>query len=1110
MKSRLLIFLWLSAMITTYAFAKMILGWTVIDEASTTIANYLHDAGITNGDVVMIFAHRSVELVCAFMGTLASGATVTVLDPLYPPQRQQIYLEVSQPKALISIGKTTDENGPLAPLVQKYIGEDLGIKVRIPELRLSDTGLLSGGDKEGVDIFDSLRSKASSPPDVIVGPDSYPTLSFTSGSEGRPKGVLGRHYGLTRYFPWMAKRFNLSSESLFACLSGIAHDPFQRDIMTPLFLGAQLLIPAKEDIQHEKLSEWMRRWSPTTTHLTPAMGQILVGGATAKFPALKQVVFVGDVLTTRDCKALRQLGPSCSIINMLGTTETKDPEALDSLGDTIPAGWGMQDVQILVISREDNTKICPVGEQGEIYFRAAGLAEGYLGDPQKTAEKFVDNWLVDNAKWVEADKANDKGEPWRRYYKGPRDRLYRTGDLGQYLPSGAVRVSGRIDSQVKIRGFRIELNEIDANLGGSPLVRDVKTLVRRDRNEEPTLVSYIVPEISEWKRWLEAQNHEDIEDEGVEMGPTVVYLKRFRRMQAEVRDHLKPRLPAHSVPSIYVMLQKLPLNPNGKVDFPNLPFPDAAARTEDASEEDLKSWEALSETEKTLATQWSTLIPGLNAKTIRPESNFFDCGGHTLLAQQLLLNIRKSLGADITIGVLYANPSLRGLGSQVDRLRSGQAATVDKAVDTVYAESFDELINTLDDKYQSADPDALSPSSGATFFLTVATGFWEPTLSRRSWAERTPSSSRTFVEPRDLTLPRIGSWAERIECVLGDLSKPRLGLDDASWKHVTETADAVVHNAAYVHWIARYEQMMRPNVLSTIEAMKLCNEGKPKLFSFVSSTSTLDTDHYVKLSHEQTATGRGAVLEADDMQGSRVGLGTGYGQTKWVSEQLVREAGKRGLRGAVVRPGYILGSRENGVSNTDDFLIRLCKGCVQLGARPLIINSVNAVPVDHVARVVIASALNPLPGVNVVHVTAHPRLRMNEFLSALEYYGYKVPEDQEQSALMPLFHMATSNLPSTTHAPELDDRNAVAVLKADADRWTGVDDSAGEGITREDIGRYLRFLAEIKFMPLPTGRGRELPPSRPTLRRLRHSGELEVAVARLREVLDDAKVDHSS
>ncbi|RSL68318.1 hypothetical protein CEP54_002813 [Fusarium duplospermum] len=513
------------------------------------------------------------------------------------------HLEVSQPNALISIGKTTEENAPLAPLVHKYIDEDLVINVRILELRLSDAGLLSGGAKEGVDIFDSLRSKISSPPN-IVGLDSNPTLSFTSGT----------------------KRFNLSSESFFACPSGIAHDPIQR---------------ARE-------TERVDKTLVTDYDSPPAMGQILVGGATAKFPALKQVFFVGDVLTTRNCKALHQLGPSSSTC------------------------WELP--------RQ-------VRGVGEIYFRAAGLAEGYFGDPQKTAEKFVDNWLVDNAKWVEADRANDKGEPWLKYYKGPRDRLYRTGDLGQNLTSGAVRVSGRIDSQVKIRSFQIELNEIDANLGESPLVRDVKILVRRDRNEEPTL------------------NHEDIEDEGVEIRPTVVYLKRFRRMQAEVRDHLKSRLPAHSVPSIYIMLQKLPLNPNGKVDFPNLPFPDAAARTEDASEEDLKSWEVLSVTKKTLATQWSTLIPGLNTKTIRPESNFFDCGGDSLLAQQLLLNIRKSLG------------------SQVDRLRSGQAATVDKAVDTAYAKSFDELISILDDKYQSADPDALSPSSGATFFLTGATGF---------------------------------------------------------------------------------------------------------------------------------------------------------------------------------------------------------------------------------------------------------------------------------------------------------------------------------------------------------------------------------------------------
>ncbi|KAM0073628.1 large subunit of alpha-aminoadipate reductase [Fusarium odoratissimum] len=701
--------------------------------------------------------------------------------------------------------------------------------------------------------------------------------------------------------------------------------------MTPLALGASLILPTKEDIQHVKLSEWMRKWSPTITHLTPAMGQILVGGATAQFPSLRQVFFFGDVLTTRDCRSLRQLSPACTIINMYGTTETsravsylevpsaqEDPTALDSLGDSIPAGWGMKGVQVLVVDREDHTKISPIGVVGEIYIRAAGLAEN--------KEKFIDNWFVDNKKWVEADKANDKGEPWRKYYKGPRDRLYVTGDLGEYRPDGAVRVLGRMDSQVK----------------------------------------------------LETQGLQDIDEEGVEIGPCTVYLKRFRRIQAEVRDHLKSRLLAHSVPSIYIVLQKLPLNPNGKVDSPNLPFPDASLMTEDASEEDLKSWETFSETEKTIATQWSTLIPGLNAKMVRPDSSFFDCGGHSLLAQQLLLNLRKELRVDVTIGVLYANPTLRGLGSAVDSLRSGQAVTVDRSNDTVYSDSLDELTNTLD-------------ANGATFFLTGATGFLGAYLAKDILDRKNTKLIACIRGAKDLKFAKE-CLAERISCVIGDLSKPRLGLDDASWKHVADTADAFIHNAAYVHWIARYEQMMGPNVLSTIDAMKLCNEGKPKLFPFVSSTSTLDTDYYINLSGAQTATGRGAVLEYDDLLPNRTGLGTGYGQTKWVSEQLVREAGRRGLRGAIVRPGYILGSRNSGVSNTGDWIVRLLKGCCQLSARPRIINSVNAIPVNHVACVVVASTLNPLPGMNVVHVTAHPRLRMNKLLSARSYYGYKVPE----------------------------------------------------------------------------------------------------------------------
>lgn len=443
----------------------------------------------------------------------------------------------------------------MAPIVRKYIDEELHLKAEVPSLRIGDDGVLSGGTVNGSDIFAQVRSKASAPPDALVGPDSNPTLSFTSGSEGRPKGVLGRHYSLAYYFSWMAERFQLSSESRFTMLSGIAHDPIQRDIFTPLFLGAQLLVPSREDIQHEKLAEWMSEHKPTVTHLTPAMGQILVGGASATFPSLDRAFFVGDVLTTRDCRSLRELAVNVNIVNMYGTTETqravsyyeipsrtKDSTYLDRLKDLVPAGKGMKNVQLLVVNREDRTKLCTVGQIGEIYVRAAGLAEGYKGDPALNGQKFVNNWFVDNNVWVEADQKNHKGESWRKHYKGPRDRLYRTGDLGRYLESGDVECTGRVDDQVKIRGFRIELNDIDSNLRQNPLIRDCKTLVRRDKFEEATLVSYIVPEFNEWPQWLKAHGLEDIEDEGTDFGPTRVFSKRFRRMQTEVRDDLKGRL----------------------------------------------------------------------------------------------------------------------------------------------------------------------------------------------------------------------------------------------------------------------------------------------------------------------------------------------------------------------------------------------------------------------------------------------------------------------------------------------------------------------------------------------------------------------------------------
>jgi L-aminoadipate-semialdehyde dehydrogenase len=269
-----------------------------------------------------------------------------------------------------------------------------------------------------------------------------------------------------------------------------------------------------------------------------------------------------------------------------------------------------------------------------------------------------------------------------------------------------------------------------------------------------------------------------------------------------------------------------------------------------------------------------------------------------------------------------------------------------------------------------------------------------------------------------------------------------------------------------------------------------CATGKPKRIAFVSSTSTLDNEHYLELSK----TDKG-VLETDDLEGSRKGLGTGYGQSKWASEYIVREAGRRGLVGAIIRPGYIVGDPESGISVTDDFLVRLWKGCLQVGARPDIDNPLNAVPVTQVSRIVVASAFH-LPtatgqSLGVAQVTPHPRFTLNQWIGALEVYGFKAPitpyqdwsakvteyvndgTKTEEHALLPLFHLVTGNLPADAVARKLDDSNAAASLKL----YEATEDPlAGSVMKVETIGMYLAYLVATGFLPAPTEKGeKELP-----------------------------------
>ncbi|CAG8523111.1 8211_t:CDS:2, partial [Ambispora leptoticha] len=848
---------------------KKIFTYREIHEASNLVAQYLRLKGIEREDVVMVYAYRGVDLVVAVMGVLKAGATFSVIDPAYPPDRQNIYLQVAQPRGIIVLKKA----GTLNSTVRSYIQANLSIKCEIPALRiLEDNKGVKGGEIDGKDIFDILRGFESQDLGIVIGPDSIGTLSFTSGSTG----VRGRHFSLTHYYPWMSQEFGLSEKDRFTMLSGIAHDPIQRDIFTPLFLGAELHVPTSEDIGIPgSLATWMAESKITVTHLTPAMGQLLSANASTPIPSLRNAFFVGDILTKRDCNRLQRLAPNTAIINMYGTTETQRsvsyftipplssaPTFLASQKDVIPAGKGMQNVQLLVVNRHNMNVLCGVGEIGEIYVRAGGLAEGYLQLEQVTREKFLTNWFSDGKNKNDDDEKGS--EEWRAYWKGKRDRLYKTGDLGRYRPDGNVECVGRADDQIKIRGFRIELGEIDTHLSQHPLVRENVTLVRRDKYEEQTLVSYFVPvESSEMAEFLSSTDEDDDEDDAGTKGR-----QKYRRLIKEIREYLKQKLPSYSVPSVFVPLRKMPLTPNGKIDKPALPFPDTAQLTASKAPstthtKDDTHLQNLTPIEQTIHKIWSQLLPEPPKPVIPIDENFFDLGGHSIIATRLIFELRKACGVNVPLGLVFQEPTIRGQAKEIEGIlnlelniaNSDNSTNSNNKINKIDVKTMDESSsNTKEDDqvYDYAaelEPliaeyllDSYNPlpvnSHRKTIFVTGVTGFLGTFIlsSLLDTSNEIKVIAHVRAKSKELALERVQKslkahmvWREewftenRLEVVCGDLEKERLGIDEDEWRILTEQVDVVIHNGALVHWVYPYTKLRAANVLSTLWAIRLAS-----------------------------------------------------------------------------------------------------------------------------------------------------------------------------------------------------------------------------------------------------------------------------------------------
>jgi amino acid adenylation domain-containing protein len=447
--------------------------------------------------------------------------------------------------------------------------------------------------------------------------DSPAYVAYTSGTTGGVKAILGLHGPVSHFIEWQASRFAISGEDRFVLLAGLSHDPLLRDVFTPLSIGASVCVPpASVMLEPDRLAAFLAEHEVTIVHLTPPMGELLSQARSASSWTPRYFFFGGDTLSRRLVARLRSRWPSANVVSFYGATETPQAMAFTVVGeeppagvgvptDAVPLGTGIDGVQLLVFGAHGAP--AGIGEIGEVCVRTPYLSHGYVNDAALTAARFVRNPFGANAS----------------------DRVYRTGDLGRHGPDGSVTFSGREDGQVKVRGYRVELGEVEDRLRELPSVEQAVVVAREDQPGERRLVAYTVCR------------------SGGEHDSSVL------------RRALSATLPAYMMPSVFVQLSSLPLTPNGKIDRRALPAPEEPVAADGEFEE------PDGELEKEIARVWGEV---LGVGRVGRHQDFFDLGGHSLMATRIAATLKARVGVDVRVRLFFEARTVASFAGSVEAL----------------------------------------------------------------------------------------------------------------------------------------------------------------------------------------------------------------------------------------------------------------------------------------------------------------------------------------------------------------------------------------------------------------------------------------------------------
>jgi amino acid adenylation domain-containing protein len=569
------------------------ISYAELNRKANQLAHHLRSLGIGPDTLVGICVERSVDMLIGLLGIWKAGAAYVPLDPSYPQERLALMLREARVPVLLT-------QNELLPVLPEHSSQVVFLDSDWPTI--------------------SQRSELN--PEVQVKSQNLAYVIYTSGSTGTPKGAGVYHQGLSNTFNWFINDFQITAEDRILLMTSLSFDLTQKNIFTPLMVGATLyLTPAEGGYDPTLIADLIGEHQITLLNCTPSAFYPLIDNgdydSLIKLASLRHLFLGGEPISRQRLSSWTEFFEfKSSIVNTYGPTECTDIVAFHRLDTqqsedaTVPIGKPIFNAELYILDRDLN--VLPVGVAGELCIGGDGVGAGYINDIGLTAAKFVPHPFSSEA------------------------RLYRTGDRARYLPDGNIEFLGRSDHQIKIRGFRIEIGEIETALNEYPAMRESVVVAQDDPSGDKRLVAFVVSD-------------------------------EARLDSSELRKYLAARIPEYMVPATFVQLDQLPLTPNGKVDRQAL----LSFKEIESPESEAEVARARNPVEELLLSIWGEV---LGVKHLGVNDNFFDLGGHSLVATQVISRISETFRIELPFRAFFDAPTIEALALYVDdALRSQHA-----------------------------------------------------------------------------------------------------------------------------------------------------------------------------------------------------------------------------------------------------------------------------------------------------------------------------------------------------------------------------------------------------------------------------------------------------